>query len=83
MRLFATLCCAVLLVLACTLPLTLAIRDRDLIGWSEDKELNVNPNEGKRRDPGSVDAKPSNHGVEALSWSPRIFIYRGLLTEGV
>jgi len=65
----------------CCLPYshTAAIRDRDLIGWSEGVEVLANG--AGRRDP-SMPSETRKKGVEVLSWDSRIFIYRGLLTEG-
>ena len=50
--------------------------DRDLIGWSEGADSNDIDADS------AMQAPQKQLGVEVLSWEPRIFLYRGLLTDG-
>jgi hypothetical protein len=71
------------------IAVTLLIKARpgELIGWSEtsdDKTASYAvqhlPNNQNRLAPQSQHARP---GMEVLSWEPRIFLYRGILTDGM
>ena len=76
----------ILIYIAVTLSID--ARPGELIGWSEtngDKtashavQLRL-PNNQSRLAPQSQHARP---GMEVLSWEPRIFLYRGILTDGM
>jgi len=72
-------------------PTTALETERDLIGWSERQHTNKAPNAHNRGGtlrqkkqqqsyvPGNATTK--ERGLEILSWSPRIFLYRNFLSE--
>ena len=82
LSLLAALC---ILLITLASPTTALGTERDLIGWSERQQ-----NTGTHTKTGGILSEqrraPSTNstrkgGMEVLSWSPRIFLYRGFLTE--
>jgi prolyl 4-hydroxylase len=78
LSLLAALC----LLLFSPSPATALERERDLIGWSERANTNKNGvGTLQQNQQQHLNAAARKRGVEVLSWSPRIFLFRGFLSE--
>ena len=64
------------LLLGCSIS-TGAVIERDLIGWSERNDATLHAD----RDPDAEPRLERQRGPEVLSWEPRVFLYRNLLTN--
>jgi hypothetical protein len=73
------------LALAAACCTAAGIRDPDLLGWNEGGKA-PGAREQQQRGGGGAGGARAPHdrvrGQEVLSWDPRIFLYRGLLTDG-